>query len=132
MPNDYIEEVLEDLALDVIEDVIEGHTEGDEVEAVTESTVVPVPFFHYPEHEKLKKISDKSQAIYDFIEWINHKKEIYLSEWVTMPGRRSDPVLSYARTSTHSLLAEFFGIDQSKIDTEKETMLELIRKGSIG
>jgi len=35
----------------------------------------------YPEHEKLSKISDKSQAVGDFLEWLRGEKEIVFAAY---------------------------------------------------
>lgn len=75
----------------------------------------------YLEHEKLRAIVDKSQAIGEFVEWLEYEKQIHLCEYV-------DRDLFHTRTSMRDLLAEFFGIDQKKIDAEKDAMLEQQRK----
>lgn len=35
----------------------------------------------YPEHEKLQSISDHSQVIGEFVEWLAGEKGIHLGEW---------------------------------------------------
>lgn len=92
----------------------------------------------YPEHEKLKKISDKSQACGDFLSWLLGEKELVLAQYhehnETCRGRdgfkhcgyRKDE-LAITYVSVDSLLAEFFGIDQQKIWEEKDAMLAEIR-----
>ena len=76
----------------------------------------------YPEHIKLKAVAEKTQAISEFLSWCADEKDIYLGEHVdgselNGPGR------------TQELIAEFFDIDQSKIETEKRAMLEAMRNG---
>ena len=61
----------------------------------------------YPEHMKLRAISDESQAIYNFLEWCEEQGGT---------GR-----------SIRDLLAAHFEIDQDKIEAEKCAMLESIR-----
>lgn len=94
----------------------------------------------YPEHEKLKLISDKSQAIGEFLAWLEsgglhappneaHETESYGSvELAYRPElcggpERSDELwpLSWSK---QRLLAAYFEIDLDKIEDEKRAMLE--------
>jgi hypothetical protein len=99
----------------------------------------------YPEHEKLSKVKDASQKCGEFLDWLRerytlaqyheHVEACYEPEYDDIPD--SDPVL-VCGTSTHilyaapvvptKLLAEFFEIDEVKLDVEKQTMLDDIRK----
>lgn len=121
--------------------------------------------YKYPEHEKLKKVSERSQAIGEFLDWLGSEKGArpmhYVDEpydevctgnlfygcaegkHVTMEGRTtSRDCLVCGGTgkvtvrnvgwrelpgSTTDLLAEFFEIDQKKIEAEKRQMLDEIR-----
>lgn len=74
----------------------------------------------YPEHVKLKAIQAKSQACGEFLEWLD-ERGIELGCWAE---GRFDPY-SYRKTS---LLAEFFGIDERKIEEEKRAMLDEMRR----
>lgn len=78
----------------------------------------------YPEHEKLKAIADKSQAIGDFLEWATQTHGLWLAEPVpnSLHGY-------FAPTGkrTVGLLAEFFDIDEDKIEAEKRAMLAALR-----
>ena len=75
----------------------------------------------FPENEKIKAVKEKSQAIGEFLEWLEEKK-IHL---VTLKGEHGyNPVY----TSTENLLAEFFNIDLDKVEEEKLQMLEELRK----
>lgn len=78
----------------------------------------------YPEHEKLKKVSDKSQAIGEFIDWLGQEKDYLIAEWET---RREDAMVPVQARIT-ALLAEFFDIDEHKIEVEKRSMLEELRQ----
>lgn len=69
----------------------------------------------YPEHEKLAKIQDESQVIGEFLDWCADAKGVVLT--------RNGPAITW----NSGLLAEFFSIDQAKIDAEKEQMLADIR-----
>jgi hypothetical protein len=77
----------------------------------------------YPEHEKLMAIADKSQICGEFLNWLISAKGFCLAQWDINEG-----LLYPAQQSTQRLLAEFFGIDQMKIDQEKQQMLDAIRR----
>jgi hypothetical protein len=109
----------------------------------------------YPEHEKLRKISDQSQICGEFLEWLKGGYQgspgLHLCQWkeaadvphwvhdetgeeVSFSHRHATanpewyPAGYYSPgRTTQELLAQFFGIDQKKIDAEKEQMLADIR-----
>lgn len=76
----------------------------------------------YPEHEKLKLISDKSNAIGAFLDWVQYQKKITLAE------RRNNeygiPMLYPIQYHFVDLLAEYFNIDRDKIEQEKLKMIQ--------
>ena len=74
----------------------------------------------YPEHEKLAKIKDQSQAIGEFLEWLGDKKDIILGQFYYEE-------FSPAHTSMLTLLAEFFDINQDILEQEKRAMIEDLR-----
>lgn len=77
----------------------------------------------YPEHEKLKAISDKSQAIGEFLDWLPSQGiALHDLNQCNFGQDKFEPV----RQSIHELLAEYFQIDQKLIDQEKEAMLASI------
>lgn len=73
----------------------------------------------YPEHEKLKVISQYSNKCGEFLEHL-YSKGYILAEYA------GGELWSVNRSIT-DLLAEFFKIDQQKIDQEKLEMLEEVR-----
>lgn len=75
----------------------------------------------YPEHEKLKEIQPDSQKIGEFLEWLQDEKRLELCHFVG-----DELVPSY--TSKMQLLAEFFEIDQKKIEEEKQAMIDEMRR----
>lgn len=99
---------------------------------------------NYPEHEKLEKVSAKSQACGEFLEWLGHTKGITLAEphthiddcygkalgprWPTCG--MGDTTLYSSRANLQVLLAEFFDIDQKKLNAEKDAMLADFRKAA--
>ena len=104
----------------------------------------------YPELEKLSAISDKSQAIGEFLEWVLEKKGAFLAldvEWEedkpTVAAYGLDPEDPDYETrkvkrqatcpltcSVDDLLAEFFEIDQGKVDKERRAMLKAMREAN--
>ncbi len=111
----------------------------------------------YPECEKLSAISDKSQAIYDFVEWLRsgdadntmHKRTIILATPGMMTGYndcgdgttdKCEPVELAeedwedmdqwvpVEQSVETMLAKFFKIDMDKVEEEKRAMLEELQK----
>ena len=83
----------------------------------------------YPECEKLQKVKDKSQAIGVFLDWIRNEKEISFCKWQEdeediAEGTGYYPIF----TDTEKLLAEFFEIDLDKVEEERRTILENLRR----
>ena len=75
----------------------------------------------YQQHEKLNSVKDQSQAIADFLDWLNSEKGIILASygnndfdcpWPTAKGTAKD-----------RLLAEYFEIDLDALESEKRAML---------
>jgi hypothetical protein len=83
---------------------------------------------NFPEHDKLSKIRDESQVIGEFLEWLYDEKEVILckvrgDEYADTYGLHS-PV----NLNTQDLLADFFEIDLTKLEQEKQQMLDALRK----
>lgn len=77
----------------------------------------------YPEHFKLARVQEQSQACGEFLEWLN-QQGIELC--------RHDPESSHGRMfpifeSTTALLADFFEIDLTRLEAEKRAMLDGLR-----
>lgn len=75
---------------------------------------------NYPEHDKLTAVAEQTQAIGEFVEWLE-SKGIFLARYVEGSN--------YPR-SVHGfrdLLAEWAGIDQDKLEAEKRQMLNALR-----
>lgn len=87
----------------------------------------------YPEHDKLKGVKDKSQAIHDFVFTFLSEKGVVLAERQTdenLEGELVDGLYPYSGRLT-SLVAEFLEIDENKLEAEKLQMLDEIRKANI-
>ncbi len=68
----------------------------------------------YPEHEKLMRVSEKSQAVGEFLEWLRNEKQVLLMKY-------NDHLEDYFMypMGINDLLAQFFNIDQNKLEEEK-------------
>jgi hypothetical protein len=72
-----------------------------------------------PELDKMLVVKKKSQAIGEFIEYLI-SNEMWVGEWVENIGY---PV----RKSTEQLLADYFGIDLVKAESERRAILAALR-----
>lgn len=72
----------------------------------------------YPEHEKMAKVRDQSQALGEFLEWLGSMGV----DDLTVDGRRFN-----LGCDIEPLLGTYFDIDLEKIETEKQDMLGAVR-----
>lgn len=78
----------------------------------------------FPEHEKLTKVKERSQAIGEFLAWATSDKGFSFGREVSADPD-DDPFFQVAGEQTvQDLLGEFFGIDRARLDKEKELMRE--------
>jgi hypothetical protein len=93
----------------------------------------------YPEHQKLQAVKDKSQAIYDFVEWLNQKgyaiceKVEYEKEEFRLTDKEAKQWKigwdwMRANLNFEKTLAEFFDIDLNKLEAEKRALLDYLRE----
>lgn len=117
---------------------------------------------NYPEHEKLHAIKDQSQSIGEFIEWLGENgysicerrdaesrservKKIFSpsgravedfgSAFCAILEAVADNACLYWPTTKRlpeSLLADYFKIDQNKLEDEKRAMLDHLRTSNAG
>lgn len=91
----------------------------------------------YPEHEKLAKVKDKSQAIGEFLEWLQERYTIASYNPVSIrwdsieetaepveDGDAKYPIYRSVPVAVRGLLAEYLGIDENKLEREKQQMLK--------
>lgn len=83
----------------------------------------------YPEHEKLAKIAEESQAIGEFLDYTLPGMGLTLCE--RDDESYSQPRWFPTRRSIQSILAEAFGIDENALELEKRAMLDSIRGDQI-
>jgi hypothetical protein len=80
-----------------------------------------MPHPDYPEHAKLAKVSDKSQAIGEFLEWLTTEQGYTLAKW--SDTEYAEGRLYSTHESTNVLLAQFFDIDLTVLEAEKRAIL---------
>lgn len=81
----------------------------------------------YPEHDRMRLISDESQSIGRFLDWLQDEKGCVICQSDEIfPGE-----FEYApiRTPPERLLAQYFDINLDVIENEKQQMLEELRRG---
>lgn len=82
----------------------------------------------YPEHNKLDKVKQQSQAAGEFVEWLTDVKKYVIATHINIDGVGDR--LSQVHINITSLLAEFYGVDLNALEQEKQQMLKLIRQRS--
>ncbi|QGZ16778.1 hypothetical protein PBI_DEWDROP_131 [Microbacterium phage Dewdrop] len=81
----------------------------------------------YPEHEKLKAISGKSQEIGQFLEWMQSEKGYQVGIFGDADSGENPDRLYPTYLNIQELLADYFEIDLKVIEQEKRAMLDSIR-----
>lgn len=79
-----------------------------------------------PEHERLekaKKTDDATTLVGEFFDWLVGEKGYSLGKYL----REDHEFLTPIHESVHKLLAEFFGINQNALESEKRALLDHIR-----
>lgn len=84
------------------------------------------PPLEYPEHAKLQALGGRPQACGDFLAWLHDKKGLVLCEPQDTRQFEGYPYLP-ASVPTHKLLAEYFEIDEDRLEAEKRRLLDGIR-----
>ena len=83
----------------------------------------------YPELEKLRGVSERSQAIGEFLEWLFGSKNYHIAKYLGEEEYEDDEdELVPVHIDIEKLLAEFFGIDLAKAEEERREILEQIRE----
>jgi hypothetical protein len=82
----------------------------------------------YPEHDKLAKVSTRSQAIGEFLDWLQNEQGITLANYDD-EYYGGHQLLSVHR-SIEEWLALYFDIDRGRLEDEKQAMLNSLRTSS--
>jgi len=81
----------------------------------------------YPEHEKQRKVLEKSQVIGEFIEWLRY--EGY--DLISVEYNSSDfPIINRMPGTISQILARYFDIDLNKLEEEKRDILNKLRESA--
>lgn len=76
----------------------------------------------YPEHMKLQKVVDKSQAIGEFLDWLTGEQGYVIAEF----DEKYDQYVPMHQP-IQGWLSRYFDIDQNVIEQEKRAMLDEMR-----
>ncbi len=84
----------------------------------------------YPEHQKLQNVSEHSQVIGEFLDWMQctHGAELAYYTNVDYGYSHTKRELVFMPGGVQKWLAEFFDIDLAKIEDEKRIMLAKMRE----
>lgn len=82
----------------------------------------------FSEHERLGEVSDKSQAIGEFLEWLNGQGIEMAHYPDRVPYGGLVDTLYSTNESTQAVLSRYFSIDLELISAEKEAMIEGLRR----
>jgi len=78
------------------------------------------------ELDKMREVSEDSQRISEFLEWLA-EQEIVLAEWTGYEcGECGEGLMSISQTR-EQLLANYFSIDLIKAEKERQALLDAIR-----
>lgn len=78
----------------------------------------------YPEHDRMRAVQSDSQIVGGFLEWLLEDTPYFIAEYDDR--NRMQPInIGFER-----LLAQYLNIDLDKIETEKQQMLDEIRKAN--
>ncbi len=82
----------------------------------------------YPEHEKLTVIKEKSQLLGEFLEWARSSNYEFCNRVVIDKGSAWEKVeYQPNRAPIEKILADFYEIDLTKLEFEKQQMLATIK-----
>lgn len=82
----------------------------------------------YPEHDKMAKVREQSQACGEFLEWLG-EQGYQVGEFVLFDGYSEEQFVPIYRPMDE-LLAGFFGIDLKLIEQEKQAMLRSFQEAN--
>src|SRR5271157_2930637 len=94
----------------------------------------------FPEHDKLHVVKVQSQAIGVFLSWLQEEQSVVLSkrykhnencidDGERVCGTESD-LLVPVYCSISQWIAQYFDIDEAKLEAEKRSMLDDLRSGT--
>lgn len=92
----------------------------------------------YPEHDKLQALEGRNQIIGEFLEWLMSREYVIGAYHKHSDGCREngkqvcgysdwDPQLVPINKPIEVLLADYFGIDRDKLESENRALLATLR-----
>lgn len=94
----------------------------------------------YPEHEKVKALGERRDAVQAFLDWLCDEKRYVIAGWVDRCVRcqqsealcecrrfEGSDVLFPAHAGREALMADHFKINLKKLEKEKVAMLDALR-----
>lgn len=80
-----------------------------------------------PELDKMIEVQDKSQAISEFIEWMQNESGLSICRWEN-DARLYTKGYWQVETDFEGIMARFFGIDLKAADRERKAILAYLRE----
>lgn len=86
----------------------------------------------YPEHVKMKPLTERSQIIGEFLDWLQHERDTALCELRDLGSDEWWPEKQYIPISKgiEALLAEYYDVDMKVIEQEKREMIKELREAN--
>lgn len=79
-----------------------------------------------PECEKLVKVSEESNKIGGFLEWLTGEEGAYICKWEEK--YESFYTIYTGNNGINQVLAKYYNIDLDKVEQERRALLEWIRE----
>jgi len=91
----------------------------------------------YPEHDRLQSVKESCKTIGDFLSWLQEEQSVVLAKSHKHNGNCIEDGERVCGVENDSLvpvfcsipewLAQYFGIDETKLEAEKRAMLDVLR-----
>lgn len=81
-----------------------------------------------PECEKLASVSEKSNELGHFLDWLINENNYVLCEWTEDDAEKDYRRVYLGSNKINEILAEFFHVDLNKVEQERRALLDWIRE----
>lgn len=84
-----------------------------------------------PELDKQLAIIESGEAktVQDFLDWLRQEQGYVLAKYTKVDGYRDEQLVDHY-PQPEKLMADFFGIDQNKIEQERRAILDALSGGA--
>ena len=82
-----------------------------------------------PELDKIRKVSEKSQEIGNFLDWLSSKEGYYIAEYIK--GGFDEEKLVTINLDIEQFLAKYFKINLVKAEKERQAILDNLKQDGI-